>query len=145
MTSNSFGRFCPYLCGYENTVDAGKAGYQMIVCPKCGKPWVLEVVYIPYLTARKVEGIDLLQSRSEPADVEEALEQELSEETAQAVREWADVKYVIKENYDPYHMLCATCGKRYYPPHMVTKDICWKCFENSKKRRGNTTNAEVTL
>ena len=47
---------CPYNCGFVYDIYDPLEGRRLLECPECGKPWILEVSYIPFIERRKVEG-----------------------------------------------------------------------------------------
>jgi hypothetical protein len=90
MTDN-FTKSCPYNCGHAQDF-AAFAGFQLITCGKCGKPWVMETTYVPFMQARTVEGYGVCVSQyPTPTEIE------------QDIRE------------DPEQILCVDCGKPISP------------------------------
>lgn len=50
---------CPYDCGWAEQIEDTKEGFKLLICPQCGKPWVLETTVVPFHQARRVEGFGI--------------------------------------------------------------------------------------
>ena len=104
--SDVFSISCPYNCGHSHDISA-VAGFQLITCDKCGKPWVMETHYVPLMEARTVDGFGRCAPKyPTPEEIEEAIHE------------------------DPEQILCVECGKPISPDSDFR--LCEDCLKDDE-------------
>ena len=106
-TVPKYTKSCPYNCGHAQDIGAF-AGFQLITCEKCGKPWVMETTYVPYMEARTVEGYSPVFNY---LPTPEEIEQDIHE--------------------DPEQILCVDCGKPVSPDSDFR--LCEDCLKDDEQ------------
>lgn len=154
--SNAFTRSCPYNCGCTQDVEATE-GFQLITCPECSKPWIMETTYVPYMQARMVEGFGIQRNEVTPT---------ITFHNPPQPEETTDYMARLKERYEKGELLssndrellfpmkeghwfpskedvliCAQCGKG-YEDHGITDGVCPTCFLDEDSVKGITVENE---
>ena len=142
--SDVFSISCPYNCGHSHDISA-VAGFQLITCDKCGKPWVMETHYVPLMQARTVDGFGRCAPKyptpeeieedakyyaehpEELDEITESMKQPLTDETINDVRKWANV------------LKCVECGKPISPDSDWR--LCEDCLEDDEHEKTISTNS----
>ena len=104
--SDVFSISCPYNCGHSHDISA-VAGFQLITCDKCGKPWVMETHYVPLMQARTVEGYSPIFNYHLTT---EEIEEDIAEDSEQ--------------------ILCVDCGKPVSPNSDFR--LCEDCLKDDE-------------
>ena len=113
--SDVFSISCPYNCGHSHDISAF-AGFQLITCDKCGKPWVMETHYVPLMEARTVEGYSPVFNY---LPTMEEIEEDIAE--------------------DPEEILCVECGKPISPDSDWR--LCEDCLKDDEHEKPISTNS----
>lgn len=70
--AKSITRSCPYNCGETIEVLNPIEGFQLMTCPRCQKPWVMQTTMVPFVQVRTVEGYGITTATlPTPEEIEE--------------------------------------------------------------------------
>lgn len=140
---------CPYNCGFVYDIYDPLEGRRLLECPECGKPWILEVSYIPFIERRKVEGY------SEHIPTEHEIEEDAKyfsehpEELESGQNTTTNEQNIEESEQKPDNQnMCSKCGFVFEDHNIAPEGICPVCSldDDSVKRlsdEGNIAAAEI--
>jgi hypothetical protein len=77
--AKSITRSCPYNCGESVEIRHPLEGFQLMTCPRCQKPWVIETSLVPFVQARMVEGFGIAPTLPTPEEIEQDIKEDPEE------------------------------------------------------------------
>ena len=120
---------CPYNCGFVYDIYDPLEGRRLLECPECGKPWILEVSYIPFIERRKVEGY------SEHIPTEHEIEEDAKyfsehpEELESGQNTTTNEQNIEESEQKPDNQnMCSKCGFVFEDHNIAPEGICPVCF-----------------